>query len=117
MMHDAFPMRYTPRFQPLTFKTALSGSGTKCSVVRGLCAICAVALVTDLSLTLWESWADNADSYSSTEQQTACYMFNDYDILERASCLSGFFGDNVGLTMCRQCAADSIFLWCVMACP
>ena len=43
--------------------------------------------------------------YSITEQQTACDMFNDYDILERASCLSDFFGDTVGLTMCRQCAA------------
>ena len=59
-------------------------------------------------LTLWESWADDADSCSSAEQQTACHMFNDHDILERASCLPGFFGDNVGLTMCRQCAADSL---------
>ena len=77
-------------------------------MVRGLWAICAVALVTDLSLTLWKIGSDDADSCSSTEQQTACDRFIDYDILERAFCLSGFIGDNVGLTMCRQCAADSL---------
>ena len=33
---DAFPVRYTLRLQPLTFKVALSGSATNCSVVRGL---------------------------------------------------------------------------------
>ena len=33
VMHDAFPVRYTPRLQPLTFKAASSGSGTKCGMV------------------------------------------------------------------------------------
>ena len=34
--NEECPIRKTPRFQPLTFKTALSGSGTKCGVARGL---------------------------------------------------------------------------------
>ena len=34
-------------------------------------------------------------------------VFNDYDILACASCLSGSFGDGVGLTMCQQCVLSS----------
>ena len=36
VMNVAFPLRYTPRLQPLTFKAALSGSGTMCGMVYGL---------------------------------------------------------------------------------
>ena len=42
VVHEAFPPQYKPtdspdpRFHPLTFKLGLSGSGTKCTVTRGL---------------------------------------------------------------------------------
>ena len=49
---------------------------------------------------------------SSPAGATACAecllgMFNEYDILECASCQPGFFGDGVGLTMCQECAVGS----------
>ena len=36
-------------------------------------------------------------------------FFNDFDIIERASCQTGFSDEAVGLTMNRQCAAGATF--------
>ena len=36
-------------------------------------------------------------------------FFNYFDIIERASCQTGFSDEAVGLTMCRQCAVGATF--------